>query len=155
MQNRGGPSLIPNGGTLGPDSATGLRMGSKGACSWFGGPEAEGFDEDEGLAFFQSVSDSPHLFRHEQPPNTSGVARHLDAVFYVACRWDYQRTPKEMLRGQTRNALIRENGKEFLAFPAGWDRTKTRIALPDLSPSLLAALGSPPFLFPSPALAFP
>jgi hypothetical protein len=120
MQNRGGPSLIPNGGTLGPDSATGLRMGSKGTCSWFGGPEGEGVDEDEGLAFFQSVSDSPHLFRHEQPPNTSGLARHLDDVFYVACRWDYQRTPKEMLRDQTRNALVRENGKEFLAFPADW-----------------------------------
>ena len=80
----------------------------------------QGVDEDEGLAFFQSVSDSPHLFRHEQPPNTSGLARHLDDVFYVACRWDYQRTPKGMLRGQTRNALVRENGKEFLAFPADW-----------------------------------
>ena len=56
-------------GTLSPDSATGLRMGSKGTCSWFGGPEGEGVDEDEGLTFFQSVSDSPHQFRHEQPPN--------------------------------------------------------------------------------------
>jgi hypothetical protein len=60
-----------------------------------------------------------------------------------------------MLRDQTRNALVRENGKEFLAFPADWDRMKTRIAVPDLSPSLLIALGSPPFLLPLLALAFP
>ena len=55
-----------------------------------------------------------------EPPHTSGLARHLDDVFYVACRWDYQRTPNEMLRDQTRNALVRENGKEFLALPADW-----------------------------------
>jgi hypothetical protein len=106
--------------------------GSKGTCSWFGGPEGEGVDEDEGLAFFQSVSDSPHLFRHEQPPNTSGLARHLDDVFYVACRWDYQRTPKEMLRDQTRMRSSAKTVRSSLLFPPIGDRTKTRIALPDL-----------------------
>jgi hypothetical protein len=25
---------------------------AKGTCSWFGGPEGDGVDEDEGLAFF-------------------------------------------------------------------------------------------------------
>ena len=69
-----------------------------GKVSWFGGPDDEGVAPDEGLAFIYKVEDAPYLFLDEQPEGTTGLARRLDPeVFYVACRWDYDDTPREML----------------------------------------------------------
>lgn len=116
---------------------------AKGTCSWFGGPDDDGVAPDEGLAFIYELHEAPHLFLPYQPINTSGLARRLDpGVFYVACRWDYDVTPKEMLRDQTRKALVRGGGKQFLAYPADWgphEQQTGRAA--DLSPALIDALG--------------
>jgi len=113
----------------------------RGPCSWFGGPDDVGVDADEGLAFFYDVEDAPHLFLQYQPPDTSGLARRLDpGVFYVACRWDYKRTPKDMLRDQTIKALVRANGKEFLAYPADWGPHEDTGRVADLSVALMTAL---------------
>ena len=112
-----------------------------GKCSWFGGPEDTGVDPDEGLAFIYDVDEAPHLFLEEAPEDASGLARRLDpGVFYVACRWDYDVTPKGMLASPMRKALVRAKGKSFLAWPADWGPHEDTGRVADLSPALLAAL---------------
>jgi hypothetical protein len=112
-------------------------MQDSGKCSWFGGPEDMGVDADEGLALLYDYDDAPHLFLYEQPEGTTGLARRLDpSVYYVACRWDYDITPKSMLRDPDTYALVRatKTGKAHLdGLPIG-DRTKTRVALPTSHP---------------------
>jgi hypothetical protein len=113
-----------------------------GPVSWFGGPDDEGVDEDEGLAFLYEVSDAPHLFLDKQPSGTTGLARRLDPdIYYVACRWDYDVTPKDMLRDQSVRALVRARGREYLAFPADWGPHEDTGRIADISPGLMAALG--------------
>jgi N-acetylmuramoyl-L-alanine amidase len=117
---------------------------AKGTCSWFGGPDDDGVSSSEGLAFFYDPDECPHLMLPKQPSNTTGMARRLDAdrVFYVACRWDYGTTPKEMLRDQTLKALVRgNNNREFYAFPADWGPHEEQTGrAADLSPALMRAL---------------
>jgi N-acetylmuramoyl-L-alanine amidase len=112
-----------------------------GSCSWFGGPDDDGVDAEEGLAFIYEVEDAPHLFLPQQPEGATGLARRLDpGIFYVACRWNYDVTPKEMLRDQTRKARVSANGKSFLAFPADWGPHEDTGRVADLSPALMDAL---------------
>src|SRR5262245_59124801 len=94
----------------------------KGKCSWFGGPADEGVSPDEGLAFIYDYEDARHLFLPNQPTGTTGLARRLNAdqVYYVACRWDYDETPKELLANPSILALARAKGKEFHCWPADW-----------------------------------
>jgi len=114
----------------------------RGKVSWFGGPDDVGVASDEGLAFIYEVSDAPHLFLSEQPPATTGLARRLDPeTFYIAMRWDYDETPREMLLEEV--ALVRsiKTGIAMTAvFPADWGPgIEDRIA--DISPGLMDALG--------------
>jgi hypothetical protein len=115
-----------------------------GKCSWFGGPHDEGVDHDEGLAFIYDFYDAPHLFLPHQPPNTSGLARRLNpSVFYVACRWDYDKTPKEMLADESLRALVYAKNSEamFLAWPADWGPHEDTGRAADISQGLMDALG--------------
>jgi hypothetical protein len=113
-----------------------------GPCSWFGGPDDEGVDPDEALAFLYDYEDAPHLFLDEQPPGTTGLARRLNPdKFYVACRWDYSITPKTMLADQSLLALVRSGGKQFLARPADWGPHEDTGRAADISPGLMEALG--------------
>ena len=61
---------------------------------------------------------------------------------YLACRWDYNVTPKAMLAGPDM-ALVRApaTGREMMAYPADWGphEEKTGRAA-DLSPWLMQAL---------------
>jgi len=124
--------------TMPPDDAL---FYARGPCSWFGGPEDDGVSASEGLAFLYDVGDAPHLFLPKQPSGTSGLARRLDpGVFYVACRWDYDSTSKEMLRNQMRKVLVRAGGEEFLAYPADWGPHADTGRVADLSPALMEAL---------------
>jgi len=114
-----------------------------GRCSWFGGPNDLGVTPSEGLAFLFKYEDAPHLFLPEQPPGTTGLARRLNpGLFYVACRWDYEKTPKKMLARPSFQALVSAKSKSFLAWPADWGphEQKTGRAV-DLSPALMDALG--------------
>lgn len=123
-----------------PDA--GLGFATEGKCSWFGGPNDMGVSPSEGLAFFYDVTDAPHLFLDEQPPGTTGLARRLDPKMpYVACRWDYDVTPKEMLDDKTLFALIRANGREMLAWPADWGPHEDTNRVADVSPMVMSALG--------------
>jgi len=113
-----------------------------GPCSWFGGPEDTGVSPSEGLAFIYDVDTKPALFLAEQPPDTTGLARRLNPeVFYVACRWDYDVTPKDMLAGN-QMALVHAptTGRSFLAHPADWGPHADTGRAADLSPGLLEAL---------------
>jgi len=119
-------------------------MKISGTVSWFGGPnDTTGVAADEGLAFIYEYDMAPHLFLDYQPAGTTGLARRLDPeVFYLACRWDYDKYPKPSLLEHM--ALVRapSTGREFLAYPADWGphEEKTGRAA-DISQGLMAALG--------------
>lgn len=113
-----------------------------GKVSWFGGPDDEGVAPDEGLAFIYDVEDAPQLFLPEQPEDTTGLARRLDPEkYYVACRWDYDETPKEMLLNEM--ALVRstKTGKMRRAYPADWGPHQNTGRVADISPGLMQRLG--------------
>jgi N-acetylmuramoyl-L-alanine amidase len=113
-----------------------------GTCSHFGGPDDEGVSPDEGLAFIYSVDDAPQLFLPYQPEGTTGLARRLNPyVHYVACRWDYSKTPKPSLLDDVALVRATETGLAMKAFPADWGphEEKTGRAA-DLSPGLMEDL---------------
>ena len=117
-----------------------------GTCSWFGGPDDTGVSPSEGLAFhFEINTANQHLFLPLQPPGTTGLARRLNAkaVNYIACRWSYEDTPKEMLATDLM-ALVTNprTGRSTCAYPADWGphEEKTGRAA-DLSPALMQDLG--------------
>ena len=115
-----------------------------GTCSWFGGPNDDGVSPDEGLAFFFEYDDAPHLFLKQQPSGTTGLARRLNPdVFYVACRWDYDVTSKDMLADAGNLALVfaKRTGRQFRAWPADWGPHGDTNRVADISPGLMAALG--------------
>lgn len=123
-----------------PPTSTALFYAS-GKCSHFGGPDDTGVSPSEGLAFIFDVDEAPHLFLPYQPTGTSGLARRLNPwVNYVACRWDYDVTPKTMLRDSGKRALVRGNDWEILAFPADWGPHGDTERVADLSPGLMEAL---------------
>jgi N-acetylmuramoyl-L-alanine amidase len=114
-----------------------------GKMSWFGGPEDTGVSASEGLAFIYKISDAPQLFLPYQPEGTTGLARRLNPyTHFVACRWDYNKTPKEMLAGD-QVALVRstKTGMELTAFPADWGPHSDTGRVADLSKSLMTDLG--------------
>jgi N-acetylmuramoyl-L-alanine amidase len=115
---------------------------ASGKVSWFGGPLDTGVSPDEGLAFIYDVEDAPHLFLPYQPAGTSGLARRLDpAVHYIACRWDYNQHPKDILLEKM--ALVRspKTGREFPAYPADWGPHADTERVADISSGLMEALG--------------
>jgi hypothetical protein len=125
-----------------PDSALFVATGT---CSWFGGPADTGVSPEEGLAFIFELDEAPYLFLPEQPQGTSGLARRLDpSVFYIACRWDYDVTDKEMLRDSGQMALVtnKKTGVARLAHPADWGPHEEQTGrAADLSPGLMDNLG--------------
>ena len=115
-----------------------------GRCSYFGGPEDLGVSDNEGLAFIQSVEEAPHLFLPEGTPGTEnkGLARKLNPfVHYIACRWNYDITPKTAMLDDV--ALVRNpvTGLALKAFPADWGPHQNTGRVADLSPSLMDDLG--------------
>ena len=86
----------------------------------------------------------PWLMLERQPSGTTGMARRLDpSVFYVACRWDYDVTSKEMLRGpQMAMVTNAETGVMRLAHIADWGPHEAETGrAADLSPALAESLG--------------
>jgi N-acetylmuramoyl-L-alanine amidase len=125
-----------------PTEVPDILFSAVGACSWFGGPEDDGVAPDEGLAFLFEVDDAPTLFLPVQPPGTTGLARRLNPDrMYVACRWDYEVTPKDMLADQDKFAVVTANGRSVLARPADWGPHHSTKRAADLSPGLMEALG--------------
>ena len=125
-----------------PPVATAPLASFKGKVSWFGGPDDKGVSPSEGLAFIYSYDARPDLFLPKQPPGTTGLARRLNPdVFYIACRWDYAKTPKAMLAEKSKQALVTANGRSFMAWPSDWGPHKDTGRVADISPGLMKALG--------------
>jgi len=128
----------------GPEPPAGVLFHAEGTCSWFGGPDDMGVSASEGLAFIYDYDEAPYLFLPRQPSGTSGLARRLDpSVFYIACRWDYDRTPKTMLRDSGGMALVtaKKTGISRLAHPADWGPHEEQTGrAADLSPGLMENL---------------
>jgi len=118
-----------------------------GRCSEFGGPHDTGVSADEGLAIWPGsdaviTEANQHLFLAIPPAGTTGMARRLNPwIHYLACRWDYDVTPREMLRENL--ALVRsvETGRALTAFPADWGPHENTGRVADLSPGLMLDLG--------------
>lgn len=123
----------------------GVLFHAEGTCSWFGGPADTGVSSSEGLAFIFDYDEAPYLFLPQQPQGTTGLARRLDpGVFYIACRWDYDKTPKTMLRDSGQMALVtaKSTGMSRLAHPADWGPHEEQTGrAADLSPGLMDNLG--------------
>lgn len=114
----------------------------KGKVSWFGGPKDKGVQPDEGLAFIYKVEDAPQLFLPTQPPGTTGLARRLDpSVYYLACRWNYKQTPRDMLLAEMALVKATKTGKSFMAYPADWGPNEKTGRVADISQGLMDALG--------------
>jgi len=113
-----------------------------GKCSQFGGPDDTGVSASEGLAFIYDVMDKPELFLPYQPANTTGLARRLNPnIHYVACRWDYGKTPKPTLLKDVALVKSLRNGIFMTAFPADWGPHEDTGRVADISPGLMADLG--------------
>jgi hypothetical protein len=114
-----------------------------GTCSEFGGPDDFGVTHDEGLALhFDITAENQHLFLPYQPFGTSGLARRLNPyVHYIACRWNYDVTPKDMLAKGIALVRVPSTGAEMAAFCADWGPNENTGRVADLSPGLLADLG--------------
>jgi hypothetical protein len=138
-----GTDVVPGPEPEPPDD--GVLFSASGTCSTFGGPYDTGVSPSEGLAFIYNLDEAPYLFLPQQPPGTSGLARRLDpAVFYLACRWDYDVTPKEMLATSGQMALVtaKKTGISRLAHPADWGPHEEQTGrAADLSPGLMDNLG--------------
>jgi N-acetylmuramoyl-L-alanine amidase len=125
-----------------PAPPSGVLFSVTGKVSSFGGPDDSGVSRTEGLAFITSIEQAPQLFLPYQPSGTTGLARRLNPyIHYVACRWDYAKTPKPTL---TRSmALVRspKTGVSMKAFPADWGPNETTGRVADISPGLMDDLG--------------
>jgi hypothetical protein len=115
-----------------------------GKMSHFGGPEDMGVAAWEGLAL---VSDSnlasvAEYFLPTQPAGTTGLARRLNPnTHYIACRWDYLKTPRSFLLGTLVTVKNPANGKSLTAKPVDWGPNDSTGRVADLSPSLERELG--------------
>jgi hypothetical protein len=113
-----------------------------GKVSHFGGPDDMGVDPDEGLAFIYDIDDAPHLFLPYQPEGTTGLARRLNPyIHYIACRWNYDLTPKETLLEVTVSVKALKTGITLTAFPADWGPHGSTNRVADISPGLMFDLG--------------
>lgn len=112
-----------------------------GKVSHFGGPEDEGVAPDEGLAFIYELEQAPHLFLPYQPRGTTGLARRLNPdMHYIACRWDYTQTPRDLLLKEL--AQVRTSkGLTLTAYPADWGPHVNTGRVADISPGLMEDLG--------------
>ena len=127
-----------------PEPEPDTLFSATGTCSTFGGPDDTGVSPSEGLAMWYEPEECPWLMLRQQPPGTTGMARRLDpGVFYIACRWDYDVTSKQMLRESGMMALVtaHKTGISRLAHVADWgphEQQTGRAA--DLSPALMTSL---------------
>jgi hypothetical protein len=118
---------------------------AKGKCSYFGGPgDTTGMDADEPLAFIYTVGEVPHLFMPTSDLDDEALGQELNPyVHYLACRWDYSVTSKEMLKKSGEVALVTatKTGRSLTAIPADWGPHSDTGRVADLSPGLMSDLG--------------
>ena len=134
--------VLAGDGTITQPPPPGETHNLIGKCSMFGGPDDGGVSASEGLAFIDDYMDAPHLFLPYQPEGTSGLARRLNPqTHYIACRWDYNDTPKEMLLNTVALVRATKTGIALRCFPADWGPHEDTGRVADISPSLMTDLG--------------
>jgi len=135
----GFPEVPP---TTEPPESSDYLFRTAGKVSYFGGPDDTGVSSSEGLAFIFKVDDAPQLFLPYQPEGTTGLARRLNPfTHYVACRWDYDVTPKSAMLEDVALVRAKKTGLAMKAFPADWGPHKDTGRVADISPSLMEDLG--------------
>lgn len=119
----------------------------RGKASWFGGPDDHGVKIDEGLALVDRTDFGKGLFKGlflpTQPDGTTGLARALatDTAHFIACRWNYEQTPKAFLQ-RSRVVVAANNGRTFADVrPMDWGPNEDTHRVADLSRKLMADLG--------------
>jgi hypothetical protein len=117
-----------------------------GKMSEFGGPNDPGVRPDANLAlFFNNPADADanlDIFLPEQPTGSTGLARRLDPdANYLACRWDYDVTSKDFLRGIKVKVTNPANGRSADARPVDFGPAEFTDRVADLSPGLAHTLG--------------
>jgi len=126
-----------------PPPAGPIRFSATGKMSTFGGPNDTGVTSTEGLALYNSAEEATaHGVKMLSivEARASGLARRLDpAQYYLACRWNYDETPRKWLQDAT--ATVSANGKSFRAKPVDWGPNVKTGRVTDLSPGLATALG--------------
>lgn len=125
-------------------AAPGRSFTFRGAMSTFGGPDDTGVGPSEGLALLEAsdIADYPGLFLPQQPPGTTGLARRLDPdAYYIACRWNYDNTPKKHLKRIKVSVVNPTTGATEQAQPVDWGPNENTGRVADLSPGLAHKLG--------------
>ena len=115
-----------------------------GKMSFFGGPDDRGVSPSEGLAIldFSHLNQFREYFLPQQPPGTTGLARRLNPdAAYIACRWDYDVSPKAYLRSIKVEVSNPRTGQKELALPVDWGPHRNTGRVADLSPGLARRLG--------------
>lgn len=114
-----------------------------GKISTFGGPGDHGVSRSEGLALIEPSDLADPWFKSlflETTDKGLGLARRLNpAMYYIAARWNYFRTPRSMLRRTV--CAVRANGREAIARPVDWGPHAYTGRVMDLSPGLAKYLG--------------
>ena len=126
-----------------PEPPSGVLFSAHGKCSYFGGPTDLGVSASEGLAFLTDVMQCPHIFLPYQPDGTTGLARRLNTwTPYLAVRWDYEDTPKSMLRdsGQLARVTNPRTGDFIDCWPADWGPHVDTGRVCDPSPLIMEVL---------------
>jgi hypothetical protein len=138
----GQPAPGAGAGGGGPPAAKAYEV--TGRISTFGGPSDMGMKPDEGLAI---LNDSDLMqfnayFLPEQPPGATGMGRRLNPdAFYIACRWNYDVTPRRFLKTVKVQVTNPASGKSALAQPIDWGPAESTGRIADLSPGIARNLG--------------
>jgi hypothetical protein len=118
----------------------------EGKMSTFGGPRDTGMRSSEGVALF----DEPEFARHgldgwllsRSQAGAPGIGRRLDPNKpYIACRWDYSRTPRALLQEAVVEIEALGSGAKGTARPMDWGPNSNTGRVADLSPGLAKSLG--------------
>lgn len=123
----------------------------RGRVSFFGGPSDELVTPSEGLALYERVEQMPQIFLSEQPDllktdpgypgKTTGLARRLDPdKMYIAMRWQYATTPKEVLRRSIVRVYNPKNDKHCYAIPSDFGPAEWTNRVADVSPGVMKML---------------
>jgi Uncharacterized protein conserved in bacteria (DUF2272) len=117
----------------------------RGKIATFGGPKDTGMQPNEGLAIIRDadIANVPGVEALFIDPGRGARGSNLanNQARYVACRWDYNVTPRQYLVATdvtVRNPLT---GKSFAARPADWGPADWTGRVADLSDRLAIDLG--------------
>ncbi len=130
-----------------------MRQQYQGKISTFGGPDDKGVGQTEGLALIGQADAGKWWFSSLfLTRGSTGYARGLNPdAYYIAMRWNYAETPKNLLRRMVVRVCNPANGRIAFARPVDYgpgdgtliDGNPTRDTgrIADLSPGLAAYLG--------------